>query len=146
MATVVKEEPEAPYSLSLLLGDRNSRCRTMTASAMGPGAPPSPAVQHQTCGAQQQPPQQPIMNGVAAFERVPAHSPSNVPPVEGTKRHPSPIKPTANVSYLILFASEYQTSLCHAPVSGPRQVQRRALFSAIKTSPSRTLSLGPTFS
>ncbi|XP_045136055.1 transcription factor cwo-like isoform X2 [Portunus trituberculatus] len=96
MATVVKEEPEAPYSLSLLLGDRNSRCRTMTASAMGPGAPPSPAVQHQTCGVQQQPPQQPIMNGVAAFERVPAHSPSNVPPVEGTKRHPSPIKPTAN--------------------------------------------------
>ncbi|MPC16462.1 hypothetical protein E2C01_009286 [Portunus trituberculatus] len=74
MATVVKEEPEAPYSLSLLLGDRNSRCRTMTASAMGPGAPPSPAVQHQTCGVQQQPPQQPIMNGVAAFERLVLHT------------------------------------------------------------------------
>ncbi|XP_050716877.1 transcription factor cwo-like isoform X2 [Eriocheir sinensis] len=97
MATVVKEEPEAPYSLSLLLGDRNSRCRTMTASALGPGAPPSPALQHQTCGAQQlQQPPQPHMNGVAAFERVPAHSPSSVAPVEGTKRHPSPIKPTAN--------------------------------------------------
>lgn len=102
MATVVKEEPEAPYSLSLLLGDRNSRCRNMTASALGPGAPPSPALQHQTCGSQQQQqqqqPPQPIMNGVAAFERVPAHSPSNVAPGEGTKRHPSPIKPTANVS------------------------------------------------
>lgn len=105
MATVVKEEPEAPYSLSLLLGDRNSRCRTMTASAMGPGAPPSPALQHQTCGAQQHPPPQPLMNGVAAFERVAAHSPSNVPPVEGTKRHPSPIKPTANVSNPIHLTS-----------------------------------------
>lgn len=123
MATVVKEEPEAPYSLSLLLGDRNSRCKTMTASALGPGAPPSPALQHQTCGAQQQQqPPQPHMNGVAAFERVPAHSPSGVAPVEGTKRHPSPIKPTANVSIYHI------TQLCPYPETQPAHSLHRLLY------------------
>ncbi|XP_042207359.1 transcription factor cwo-like isoform X1 [Homarus americanus] len=118
MAAVVKEEPEASYSLSLLLGDRNPRCRAMTASAVG-GAPTPAQHQHnlhpqahaplhqqqqQNCNSQQLPqhnnqhqPQthQPLMNG-GPFERAPAHSPSTMPPAEPTKRHPSPNKPPAN--------------------------------------------------
>ncbi|XP_071516093.1 uncharacterized protein [Panulirus ornatus] len=124
MAAVIKEEPEAPYSLSLLLGDRNPRCRAMTASALGGAPPPAQHQQNlhpqahtalqqqvnhqpqQNCNNQQPLPQhnnqhlpqthQPLMNGVGPFDRVPAHSPSNMPPAEGTKRHPSPNKPPAN--------------------------------------------------
>ncbi|XP_066986298.1 transcription factor cwo-like isoform X3 [Macrobrachium rosenbergii] len=161
MATAaVKEEPEAapPYSLSLLLTDRNTNpphCRTMTASSLG-GHPPPPAPltnpqnviprapqsglpsqnsssnnssnhnpqgngghQQPSCGNQQQcnnnnssnpppPPSsggavhappiipQPQVNGVAAYDRVPPHSPSTMASTEVSKRNSSPNKPPAN--------------------------------------------------
>ncbi|XP_064105300.1 uncharacterized protein LOC135214833 isoform X2 [Macrobrachium nipponense] len=161
MATAaVKEEPEAapPYSLSLLLTDRNTNpphCRTMTASSLG-GHPPPPAPlanpqnviprapqsglssqnsngnnsssnhnsqgngghQQPSSGNQQQcnnnnnsnppPPSsggpvhappiipQPQVNGVAAYDRVPPHSPSTMASTEVSKRNSSPNKPPAN--------------------------------------------------
>nr|XP_045593315.1 transcription factor cwo-like [Procambarus clarkii] len=115
MAAVVKEEPEAPFSLSLLLGERNPRCKIMTASALVGGAPPPAhhhhnllpqthaALQQQDCNVQHNTQHsaqthQPLMNGRGGghFERVPPHSPSNLIPTEASKRHPSPNKPPAN--------------------------------------------------
>ncbi|KAK7080055.1 hypothetical protein SK128_024217, partial [Halocaridina rubra] len=153
-SAAVKEEPEATYSLSLLLTDRKTtRCRAMTASSLG-GHPPPPAPVNpqsvlpqtpvQGCGIlqnnnnninnnhllnnnnhsnhQQVPvnpgagaqqgnnsvnpppppppttvhPVPPQVNGIATFDKVSAHSPSNMPTSESTKRNPSPNKPPAN--------------------------------------------------
>lgn len=95
MAAVVKEEPEAPYSLPLLLGDRNPRCRAMTASALT-GAPPPPAQNQQNIHAQahtsiqqqqqQQLPQQQQQQQIPSTQQTAAQP----------NQHPPPLQPLMN--------------------------------------------------